>query len=158
MGEKQGAKAFKDYTPKGREKVIAAFTYSHMPYKIDRINSDSEPPSLAEMTQKGIETLSRYPNGFFLMVEGGRIDHACHTKDPTGVIYDTLAFDKAVEKAYEFYKKHPEETLIVFVGDHETGGMGLGIGKNYFLKLKEVWIVSINTYSQTPINTLIMTR
>ncbi len=145
VGEKQGAKAFKNYTPKGREKVIAAFTYSHMPYEIDRMNTSSELPSLAEMTQKGIETLSKYPKGFFLMVEGGRIDHACHANDPVATIYDVLAFDEAVRKAYEFYKRHPKETLIVVVGDHETGGMGLGFGKNYFLKLDELVDVKVST-------------
>ena len=79
-----------------------------------------------------------YDNGFFMMVEAGRIDHACHANDAAGSIHDTLAFDDAVTKAYEFYQKHPEETLIVIVGDHETGGMGLGFAKNYFLKLDEI--------------------
>lgn len=62
-------------------------------------------------TAKGIDVLSKYPNGFFMMVEGGRIDHACHAKDPVGTIYDTLAFDAVVAEAYEFYKDHSDETL-----------------------------------------------
>ncbi|WP_425446358.1 alkaline phosphatase [Dethiothermospora halolimnae] len=126
---------FRNYIPNKEDKVIATFDYSHLPYEIDRVN-DNKTPSLAEITQKGIDVLSKYKDGFFMMVEGGRIDHACHANDPVGAIHDTLAFDNAVKKAYDFYKKHPKETLIVVVGDHETGGMGLGFGNGYFLDMK----------------------
>ncbi len=132
-----GAKDFDEYTPDSKDKVFAAFTYSHLPYEIDRINNPQyNAPSIADMTQKAIDTLSWYENGFFMMVEGGRIDHACHANDAGGSIHDTLAFDKAVGKAIDFYNEHPDETLIVVVGDHETGGMGLGFSKNYFLNLE----------------------
>lgn len=133
----EASKDFRDYSPKAGDKVIATLAYSHLPYEIDR-KQTNETPSLAEITEKGIELLSKDENGFFLMVEGGRIDHACHANDVAGSIHDTLAFDNALEKAYEFYNNHPEETLIVVVGDHETGGMGLGFAKNYFLKLGEL--------------------
>ena len=109
------------------DKVFAAFTYTHLPYEIERIHKYPNLPSLAQMTRAGIEVLSKDPDGFFLMVEGGRIDHAAHANDPTGVIYDTLAFDDAIKEAYQFYLGHKDETLIVVVGDHETGGMGLGM-------------------------------
>jgi len=128
---------FRKYQPKAGDKVMATLSSSHLPYEIDRKQTNAS-PSLAEITQKGIDVLSKYNNGFFLMVEGGRIDHACHANDAAGSIHDTLAFDEAVSKAMDFYKKHPEETLIVIVGDHETGGMGLGFSKNYFLKLEEL--------------------
>ena len=144
IGDKSGSESFKNYQPTGKEKVFAAFTYSHLPYEIDRINSGSKVPSLAEMTAKGIEVLSKYNKGFFMMIEGGRIDHACHANDPAGTIYDTLAFDEAVKVAYDFYKKHPQETLIVVIGDHETGGMGLGFGKNYFLNMDELLDVKVS--------------
>lgn len=133
----EASQDFRDYSPKAGDKVIATLSYSHLPYEIDR-QQTNETPSLAEITEKGIELLSKDKNGFFLMVEGGRIDHACHANDVAGSIHDTLAFDNALEKAYEFYNNHPEETLIVVVGDHETGGMGLGFAKNYFLKLGEL--------------------
>lgn len=133
----EASQDFRDYSPKAGDKVIATLAYSHLPYEIDR-KQTNETPSLAEITEKGIELLSKDENGFFLMVEGGRIDHACHANDVAGSIHDTLAFDNALEKAYEFYNNHPEETLIVVVGDHETGGMGLGFAKNYFLKLGEL--------------------
>lgn len=134
---------FREFSPEGEEKVFAAFTYSHMPYEIDR--DPAKIPSIAEMTKKGIEVLEKYDNGFIMMVEGGRIDHACHANDPVGAIHDTLAFDKAVSEAFKFFKKHPDETLIIVVGDHETGGFGLGFGKNYFLKMEALLEAEVST-------------
>ena len=66
------------------------------------------------------------PSGFFLMIEGGKIDWACHANDAAASIKDTLAFDDSIATAFEFYKQHPDETLIVVTGDHETGGMTIG--------------------------------
>lgn len=93
-----------------------------MPYSID---SEAEDISLSEFTGKAIEILES-EDGFFIMVEGGKIDWASHANDPATVIHDVLAFDKAVAEAYEFYDRHPDETLIVVTADHETGGMGMG--------------------------------
>ncbi len=93
-----------------------------MPYELDRASNDI---SLADYTGKAIELLDN-ENGFFIMVEGGKIDWACHANDAAPAIYDTLAFDEAVGEAIDFYNKHPEETLIVVTGDHECGGMTLG--------------------------------
>ena len=86
---------------------------------------------LADYVEKGIEVLDN-ENGFFMMVEGGKIDWACHANDAAASITDTLALEEAVEKAVEFYNEHPEETLILVTGDHETGGMSIGFaGTNY---------------------------
>ncbi|MEH0020604.1 MAG: alkaline phosphatase [Desulfobacter sp.] len=122
-----GAKGFNTTDFSKQDKVFAAFTYTHTPYEIERRNKYQDMPSLAAMTRAGIDALSKGDKGFFLMVEGGRIDHAAHANDPTGVIYDTLAFDNAIQVAFDFYQKHKNDTLIVVVGDHETGGMGLGM-------------------------------
>ena len=81
--------------------------------------------SLAEYTRKGIELLDN-PKGFFMMVEGGKIDWACHANDAAPAIKDTLVFDAAVAEALQFYQQHPDETLIVVTGDHECGGMTIG--------------------------------
>jgi len=86
------------------------------------IDSTPDTVTLAELTRKGIEILDN-PNGFFMMVEGGKIDWACHANDSATAIRETLAFDDAIVEVYEFYKKHPDETLIVVTADHETGGM-----------------------------------
>jgi alkaline phosphatase len=123
----EGAEKFGRTDFSSVDKVFAAFTHTHLPYEIDRIHRYSHLPSLAQMTHAGIDVLSRDPDGFFLVVEGGRIDHAAHANDPTGVIYDTLALDYAIKAAYQFFLDHKDETLIVVVGDHETGGMGLGM-------------------------------
>ncbi len=143
IGE-DAAEDFMNLKVEKNQKVFAALTSSHMPYEIDRVNSRDHIPSLADMTKKGIEVLSKNRKGFFMMVEAGRIDHAAHANDAASVIHDTLALDRAVGEAYEFYKRYPEETLIVVVGDHETGGLGLGYGKNYFLNLEAIKNVKVS--------------
>jgi alkaline phosphatase len=82
-------------------------------------------PSLAQMTAKALELLGPSPGGFFLLVEGGRIDDAGHDDDPAGVAREVLAYDRAVTLALAFARRD-RRTLIVSVADHETGGLGLG--------------------------------
>jgi alkaline phosphatase len=110
-----------------------------MPYAIDRPATNL---SLAEMTEVAISSLLSHQkdeikhhqrgrwgskdNGFFLMVEGGKIDWACHANDAMAAIGDTLDFDDAVGVALDFFHKYPRQTLIVVTGDHETGGMTIG--------------------------------
>ena len=110
----------------GDGKVIAMDHYLDgsraLYYEIDR-RSDSI--SLKQFTEKGIEMLDN-EKGFFLMVEGGKIDWACHANDAASSIKDVLAFDSAVGAAMRFLKEHPEETLIVVTADHECGGMTIG--------------------------------
>ena len=102
-----------------------------MDYDMDRADGEW---ALSDYVQKGIEVLD---NGtrFFMMCEGGKIDWACHGNDPATVFEEVVDMDNAIKVAYEFYKKHPKETLIVVTADHETGGLGLGTGK-YELQLK----------------------
>ena len=88
------------------------------------------------ITESAIDFLTKGKNkGFFLMVEGGKIDWACHGNDAATVFNEVKDMDDAIKVAYEFYKKHPKETLIVVTADHETGGIVLGTGK-YALNLK----------------------
>ncbi|MDR2094881.1 MAG: alkaline phosphatase [Treponema sp.] len=94
-----------------------------MPYELDRKSGDL---SLADYTRKGIELLEDNPRGFFMSVEGGKIDWACHANDAGAAIHDVIAFDNAVKEALDFAQAHPEETLIIVTGDHETGGMTIG--------------------------------
>ncbi len=93
-----------------------------LPYEIDRSAGDL---SLADFTRKGIDVLDN-SKGFFMMVEGGKIDWSCHANDAATTIHDTLAFDNAVGEAIKFYNKHPKETLILVTADHETGGLTIG--------------------------------
>ncbi len=106
---------------------------SCLPYAIDREAGDL---TLPEITESAVSFLTKgNRKGFFLMVEGGKIDWACHSNDPATTFEEVIDLDNAVKVAYEFYKKHPKETLIVVTADHETGGAGLGTGK-YALRLK----------------------
>ena len=112
--------------------VIGLFTMNHMAYEVDR-DPEAE-PSLAEMTRAAIGLLEDDPDGFFLMVEAGRIDHAAHGNDPAGHVHDILAYDEAVAAALEFARRDGE-TLVVGVADHETGGLTLGRnvdGRSYY--------------------------
>ncbi len=97
-----------------------------MPFAIDKPDGNL---SLAEMTEVAIETLYKGQSGaegFFIMVEGGKIDWACHANDAMTAIGDMIDLDDAVDRALVFYGRHPQETLIVVTGDHETGGMSVG--------------------------------
>ena len=106
---------------------------SAMSYELDRAEEEW---ALADYVEKGIEVLDN-DKGFFMMVEGGKIDWACHANDAASTITDTIALDNAVEKAVEFYNEHPEETLIIVTGDHETGGLTIGFaGTDYDTFLK----------------------
>lgn len=108
---------------------------SSLPYAIDRREGDL---TLAQITESAIDFLSRdNKKGFFLMVEGGKIDWACHSNDPATMVKEVIDMDNAVRVAYEFYKKHPKETLIVITADHETGGLALS-NSNYTLNLKSL--------------------
>lgn len=104
-----------------------------MAYDLDRQDGEW---SLADYVEKGIEVLDN-DNGFFMMVEGGKIDWACHANDAASTIADTIALDDAVVKAVDFYEEHPDETLILVTGDHETGGLTIGFaGTDYDTFLK----------------------
>ncbi len=89
------------------------------------MDMDKDNISLAELTKKGIQLLDN-PAGFFMMVEGGKIDWSCHANDAAASIKDTLALDDAVAEAIAFYNKHKDETLIIVTADHETGGLTIG--------------------------------
>ena len=102
-------------------------------YAIDRKEGDLK---LSEITEAAIDYMMKdSKKGFFMMMEGGRIDNACHANDPGAYIQEMLDFDEAIKVAYEFYLKHKKETLIVITADHETGGLGLTAG-DYKTNLK----------------------
>ncbi len=128
------ARGYADYEQKKAEagKMILLQTEeaskkdrSRIPYAIDRTPSDL---TLKEITQAGIDFLTKDNRGFFMMIEGGAIDWACHANDAATAFRETMDMDQAVQVAYDFYKQHPDETLIVVTADHETGGIVLGVG------------------------------
>lgn len=154
--EKQGytiARGYADYNSKAddaeRMMLFQKEVAEEIPYTIDR---DEEDLTLAEITEAGIDFLyGRKKEGFFMMVEGGKIDYASHSDDAATMFAEVLDFNKAIEVAYEFYKEHKDETLIVVTADHETGGIVLGYKGNYTLSLKELanQKMSVNMLAQT---------
>jgi alkaline phosphatase len=104
-------------------KMWALFKDKDMSYDIDR--NPIEEPSLAEMTKVAIKKLSKNKNGFFLMVEGSKVDWAAHANDPRAIISDMLAFDKACGAAFDFAKKDGH-TVVIIVPDHGNSGISLG--------------------------------
>ncbi len=90
-----------------------------LPYAIDQTEDDL---SFADFIQKGIDVLYNEEEGFFLMGEGGKIDWSCHANDAKTTIEEVLDFEAGVKVAIDFAKEHPDETLIIVTGDHETGG------------------------------------
>lgn len=132
----RGYNDFKAKAPQAQKMILIqeeGANASCLPYAIDCKKDDL---TLAQITESAIEFLTKEKNkGFFLMVEGGKIDWACHSNDAATVFNEVADMDEAIKVAYEFYKKHPKETLIVVTADHETGGIALGTGK-YALNLK----------------------
>jgi alkaline phosphatase len=105
-------------------KILGLFAPSHMAYEYDRAGKSPNEPHLVNMTRAAIEYLSQDLNGFFLMVEGARIDHSNHANDVVRTIHDTIAFDEAVRVALDFQKKNPN-TLVIVTSDHDCGGMAV---------------------------------
>lgn len=116
-------------------KLLGLFHEDHIPYVLDRRGE----PSLADMTRKALEVLSQDPDGFFVMIEGARIDMACHASDAPSCVHEMVDFDAAVRVAVEFAKKHGD-TLVVVTADHATGGLAitekLHVRKEHFAKVK----------------------
>ena len=111
--------------PEDGKSILIAETLADsdaMSYSNDR---DKGEWALSDYVEKGIEMLDN-DTGFFMMVEGGKIDWACHANDAKSTISDTASLANGVSKALEFYKQHPDETLIIVTGDHETGGLTIG--------------------------------
>lgn len=97
-------------------RVLGLFNESHMQYEADRANDLAGEPSVAEMTTTAIDILDNNTNGFLLVVESGRIDHAHHAGNAAGALVDTLAFADAVQAAVD--NTNPDETLILVTADH----------------------------------------
>jgi alkaline phosphatase len=104
-------------------KLLGLFSLRDMNFELDRDKSTE--PSILDMTRAAIHSLhDSHREGFFAFIESESIDTASHLSDIASVIHDYREFDRAVELAYEFYRKYPRDTLILVTSDHETGGLG----------------------------------
>lgn len=110
-------------------KLFGMFASDDMVYDLDRAEFAPHQPSLAEMTRKAIEVLSRSDkgrrHGFFLFVEGSKVDWAAHANDPSGVVSDLGAYDEAVKVALDFARADGQ-TLVISTSDHGNGGLTIG--------------------------------
>lgn len=107
--------------------VLGVFSSSHLPFSIDRMNVPEialKVPTLAEMSRAALARLRHAGDGFFLMIEGARIDHAGHANDTAASIHDQLAFEEALAAALEFVDRNPD-TLLIVTTDHGCGGIQL---------------------------------
>ncbi|KAL1919458.1 uncharacterized protein VTP21DRAFT_2151 [Calcarisporiella thermophila] len=106
--------------------ILGLFAPGHMDYEIDRV--PKEQPSLYEMAQKALEILTtateKSDKGFFLMIEGSRIDMAAHSNDPGAHLHDILHYNEVAALVKDYVEKHPG-TVMISVSDHETGGLTL---------------------------------
>ncbi|MED4905886.1 alkaline phosphatase [Parageobacillus thermoglucosidasius] len=107
------------------DKIWGVFADDALAQDMNRPYTRPNEPTLAEMTKKAIETLSKDKDGFFLFVEGSQPDWAAHANDPVGIISEVLAFDKAVAEALSFAKKR-NDTLVIAVSDHGNSGITIG--------------------------------
>ena len=131
-----GYESGKELVDKGTDKLIVVSEKGKpqdaLPMAIDRTDKDLR---MDQLTDLAIKSLKDDKDGFFLMVECGMIDWAGHSNDASTCFKEVIDFQRSVDVALDFYKQHPDETLIVVTADHETGGLGLGAGP-YELKLK----------------------
>jgi alkaline phosphatase len=114
----------KAVNPETVDKLFGLFSTGNMAYILDREGHKalSDQPSLVDMTKIALSIVGKNPKGFFIMIEGGRIDHACHTHDLKTMIVETMDFDAAVGVALSYQKAHPD-VLVIVTADHETGGL-----------------------------------
>jgi alkaline phosphatase len=114
------AAEFNAINPAATERMVGLFTTSHMSYDLDR--DPAREPSLAEMTTKAMDVLGKNSKGYFLMVEGGRIDHALHETTAKKALQDTVAFDNAIKAGIAKARAADPDlknTLIVVTADHD---------------------------------------
>jgi len=107
--------------------LMGLFADRDIPYEIDRVHAADIYPSQAEMTKTALKALSAATKdsdkGFFIMIEGSRIDHAGHANDPAAQVHEVLAHDAAFAAVLDFLEKDDTEGVLVSTSDHETGGL-----------------------------------
>ncbi|MBN2391993.1 MAG: alkaline phosphatase [Anaerolineae bacterium] len=134
--------------------VSGQFGDTHLPYEYDYfIGADSgynTLPHLSEMVTTALVLLEHTPDGFFIMVEGGRIDHAGHANDIARTVFEVLEFDRAIEVAYTWAVSRTD-TLIIVTADHETGGLNI-IANNGAGNFPTVtWVTTGHTATPVPV-------
>lgn len=117
--------------------LLGLFAKTDIPYEVDRRQQSDVYPSLDEMARTALKALSaatqENEKGFFLMIEGSRIDHAGHGNDPVAQVHEVMAYDKAFASVLDFLKDDPVQGIAVSTSDHETGGLATARRKSLCL-------------------------
>lgn len=129
------------------ELVSGQFGTTHLPYELDGLGTL---PHLSDMTRVAIEILSREPRGFFLMVEGGKIDHAAHANDLPRMVHEVLEFARSVQVAID-WSAGRDDTLIVVTADHETGGLTVVESNGQWQYPTVTWSTVDHTAAKVPV-------
>lgn len=142
--------------------LLGLFADHDIPYEIDRAQEDDVYPSLQEMAETALKALSEATRdnekGFFLMIEGSRIDHAGHTNDPVAQVHEVLAYDRAFQTVLEFLEKDTVEGVVVSTSDHETGGLATARRKSSPLLSNLTLLPRINHVKTTRARPLDLSR
>ncbi|KAI0873332.1 alkaline-phosphatase-like protein [Hypoxylon argillaceum] len=109
--------------------MLGLFAPTDIPFELDRRNMNDIYPSLSEMAKTALRALEKATEksdkGFFLMIEGSRIDHAGHGNDPSAQVREVLEYDKAFKAVLDFLDESKTEGILVATSDHETGGLSV---------------------------------
>lgn len=150
-----GQEEYKEAKADGKEKVILVPAASKGSNASNyTVGHSSDDINLKDVVSDAIDLFGE-KNPFFVMCEGGDIDWACHSNQTMPMIYSIFRMDEAIKAAYEFYLRHPKETLIVITADHETGGISLGANGQYAVnweKADEIWNEEEEKYETTMTN------
>jgi alkaline phosphatase len=136
--------------------ILGLFEYDHMKYETDRIINENNEPSLTEMTRFALEHFLKFNQGFFLLIEGGRIDHGHHETRPRYALDEYVEFDNSIGMAKQFLKEKNllDDTLIVVTADHShvfTFGAYSSRGSN-ILGFGSLEQLNVSDIDKLPIN------
>lgn len=116
------------------DRILGLFAKDTMPYSIDQLSDaglNLQTPMLAEMAQVALDNLADHDEGFFVMIEGARVDHAAHSNDAAALLHEQITFEDAIGVALEFVQQR-DDTLLVISSDHGNANPGLnGFGPSY---------------------------
>ena len=116
--------------------LLGLFAEHDIPYEIDRRHEQDVYPALEDMAKTALKALTDATRdsdqGFFLMIEGSRIDHAAHSNDPAAQVHEILAYDRTVQAVLEYLESSDVEGVMVSTSDHETGGLSTARGKLWY--------------------------
>ena len=131
-----------------KKPVLGLFAYKHLKNSLDKGPKYKNEPSLSELVDFAIKHLSDDKQGYILMVEGGRIDHAAHNNDTENMLANTISFDQAIGIALK--KINPKETLLLVTADHETGGLAINGYASSHIKGKKLLQKSLDFRGRQP--------